>query len=87
MASLPSIYEIYGYDFEATDSVAKQLKEILQKVPGAADVVISRSEYQPEYQVDFDREKLAIYGLNLSTAAHICVTVSTEALLHVSVIR
>ena len=28
-----------------------------------------RSDYQPEYQVDFDREKLAIYGLNLQTAA------------------
>lgn len=62
-------YEIYGYDFEATDSVARQLKNILQNIPGAADVIISRSEYQPEYQVDFDREKLAIYGLNLSTAA------------------
>ena len=63
-------YEIYGYDFEKTDSVAQQLKRILEKVPGAADINISRSDYQPEYQVDFDREKLAIYGLNLSTAAN-----------------
>ena len=62
-------YEIYGYDFEKTDSVAQRLKRILEKVEGAADVNISRSDYQPEYQVDFDREKLAIYGLNLSTAA------------------
>ncbi len=31
---------------------------------------ISRADYQPEYQVDFDREKLALYGLNLSTAAN-----------------
>ena len=30
---------------------------------------ISRQDYQPEYQVDFDREKLALHGLNLSTAA------------------
>ena len=62
-------YEIYGYDFEITDSVAQQLKRILEKVPGAADINISRSDYQPEYQVDFDREKLALYGLNLTTAA------------------
>ncbi|MBR5118919.1 MAG: efflux RND transporter permease subunit [Muribaculaceae bacterium] len=62
-------YEIYGYDFEKTDSVAQQLKRILSKVEGAADINISRSDYQPEYQVDFDREKLALYGLNLSTAA------------------
>ncbi len=63
-------YEIYGYDFAATDSVAQRLKRILQSVKGTADINISRSDYQPEYQVDFDREKLAIYGLNLSTAAN-----------------
>jgi HAE1 family hydrophobic/amphiphilic exporter-1 len=63
-------YEIYGYDFAETDSVAAKLKSILQEIPGAADVYISRSDYQPEYQVDFDREKLAIYGLNLQTAAN-----------------
>jgi HAE1 family hydrophobic/amphiphilic exporter-1 len=50
--------------------VAQQLKRMLQQVPGAADISISRSDYQPEYQVDFDREKLALYGLNLSTAAN-----------------
>ena len=63
-------YEIYGYDFEKTDTVAQRLKRILETIPGAADINISRSDYQPEYQVDFDREKLAIYGLNLSTAAN-----------------
>ena len=62
-------YEIYGYDFTKTDSVAQRLKRILESVPGAADINISRSDYQPEYHVDFDREKLAMYGLNLSTAA------------------
>lgn len=62
-------YEIYGYDFEATDSVAAQLQRELRKIPGAADVRISRADYQPEFQVDFDREKLALYGLNLTTAA------------------
>ncbi len=63
-------YEIYGYNFEETDSVAQRLMRILNAIPGTADVMISRSDYQPEYQVDFDREKLAIYGLNLSTAAN-----------------
>ena len=62
-------YEIYGYNFEETDSVARQLVNVLQGIEGTADIMISRSDYQPEYQVDFDREKLAIYGLNLQTAA------------------
>ena len=62
-------FEIYGYDFAETDSVAQNLKKVLEAIPGTANINISRSEYQPEYQVDFDREKLARYGLNLATAA------------------
>lgn len=62
-------YEIYGYDFTETDSVAQRLSHVLENINGTADIMISRSDYQPEYQVDFDREKLAIYGLNLQTAA------------------
>ncbi len=63
-------FEIYGYDFEQTDSVAARLRRALLAMPGTADVRISRADYQPEYRVDFDREKLAIYGLNLTTAAN-----------------
>ncbi len=63
-------FEIYGYDFAETDSAAQMLKAALEKIRGTADVMISRSDYQPEIQVDFDREKLARYGLNLTTAAN-----------------
>lgn len=63
-------FEIYGYDFEETDSVAQQLRRELQKINGTADILISRSDYQPEYQVDFDREKLSLYGLNMQTVAY-----------------
>ena len=63
-------FEIYGYDFDKTDEVAKQLEEILRGINGTADVMISRSDYQPEYQVDFDREKLAAHGISLQTAAY-----------------
>ena len=63
-------FEIYGYDFTQTDSVANMLRQILEGIEGTADITISRSDYEPEYQVDFDREKLALYGLNLQTAAY-----------------
>ena len=62
-------FEIYGYDFEVTDRLAKELQNELFKVNGVREVIVSRDDYQPEYQVDFDREKLALHGLNLSTAA------------------
>ena len=62
-------FEVYGYDFTATDSTARALQQILEGIHGTADVTVSRGDYQPEYQVDFDRDKLSLYGLNLQTAA------------------
>ena len=61
--------EIYGYDFETTDRVAKELQGKLLKGTEFSQVLLSRDEYTPEYQVDFDREKLAVNGLNSTTAA------------------
>ena len=63
-------FEIYGYDFTATDSVARMFKQMLSGIEGTADIMISRSDYMPEYQIDFDREKLSLYGLNLATVAN-----------------
>ena len=62
-------FEIYGYDFTVTDSLSQYLKRELLKIEGVSEVNISRQDYQPEYQVDFDREKLAMHGMNLATAA------------------
>jgi HAE1 family hydrophobic/amphiphilic exporter-1 len=61
--------EIYGYDFETTDKVAKEIQAKMLASDDFAQVLISRDEYVPEYQVDFDREKLAVNGLNSTTAA------------------
>ena len=61
--------EIYGYDFETTDRVAKEIQEKLLASGTCSEALLSRDEYTPEYQVDFDREKLAINGLNTTTAA------------------
>ena len=61
--------EIYGYDFETTDIVAKEIQAKMIASGDFAQVLLSRDEYTPEYQVDFDREKLAVNGLNSTTAA------------------
>ncbi|MCI5619643.1 MAG: efflux RND transporter permease subunit [Rikenellaceae bacterium] len=61
--------EIYGYDFATTDMVAAQFKEMMLENPAFTEVIISRDEYTPEYQMSFDRTKLAVAGLNSSTAA------------------
>ena len=61
--------EVYGYDFATTDRVAKEIQAKMLADGGCSQVIISRDEYMPEYKVDFDREKLAINGLNTTTAA------------------
>ena len=62
--------EIYGYDFAETDRVAAELQEKMSKIPGLVNISISRGDYVPEYRVEFDREKLAMNGLNMSTASN-----------------
>lgn len=42
---------------------------MMLNIEGCTEVSISRDEYTPEYQVVFDREKLAMNGLNVATAA------------------
>ena len=61
--------EIYGYDFATTDRVAREIQTKMLEAGGCAQVLLSRDEYTPEYQVDFDREKLAVNGLNSTTAS------------------
>ena len=61
--------EIYGYDFDETDRVAKEIQGKMLDNENFTQVVLSRDDYTPEYQVDFDRTKLALNGLNSTTAA------------------
>ncbi len=61
--------EIYGYDFTETDKLAAELKDKFFKLDACSQVEVSRDKYIPEYHVDFDREKLALNGLNLGTAS------------------
>ncbi len=61
--------EIFGYDFDLTDKFAEDLTAKLNEIPGIASISNSRGDYIPEFQVDFDREKLALNGLNVATAS------------------
>ncbi len=60
--------EVYGYSFETTDRIAKELQTKMLQDPAFAQVTLSRDEYTPEFQMDFDRTKLAVNGLNSTTA-------------------
>ena len=61
--------QIFGHDIETTNRVADELIAEFSQLEGARDVRSSRDDMRPEYNVEFDRNKLAYYGLNTSTVA------------------
>ena len=61
--------EIYGYDFNNSDKIAFNLRDSLLNTPQFSQVLVSRDEYTPEYYVDFDREKLRLNGIDVTTAS------------------
>ena len=61
--------EIYGYDFEDTEHAARAVRDKMMESGNFAQVLLSRDQYTPEYEVDFDRQKLALNGLSSVSAA------------------
>ncbi len=61
--------KVFGYDINQTNAVATDLKNKIAALPGTRDVHLSRDDLRPEYNVVFDRERLAYYGLNSTTAS------------------
>ncbi len=62
--------EIIGHSFEETDALADKIKKILENIPGAVDVDISREFNRPELKIEVDRQKTAALGLDMSTIAN-----------------
>ena len=61
--------EIYGYDFSETEDAARALRTRMLESGLFVQAILSRDQYTPEYEVDFDREKLSLNGLSSVTAA------------------
>lgn len=64
-----AVLEVYGYDLDLLRSICREIQEKMREDPMFTEVTLSCDDYAPEYQVDFDRTKLALNGLNSSSAA------------------
>jgi CzcA family heavy metal efflux pump len=62
--------EIYGYDFEKARGVIRQVEDAMHKIPGIADIEVSREENYPEINVVVDREKAALLGISETDVAN-----------------
>lgn len=62
--------EIIGHSFAETDALAAKIKGLLEKIPGAVDVGVSREANRPELRIEVDREKASVVGLDMYTVAN-----------------
>ena len=56
--------EVFGHDFDATNAVAAELKQRMEKLSGARNVDIDREEDRPELKIELDKEKISRHGIN-----------------------
>jgi len=67
--SAPVTIEVRGYRLPALKATADRIVERLQGVAGVRDVRSSIGRGFPEVRISFDRERLALYGLEVRTVA------------------
>lgn len=60
--------KIAGPDFEKLDTLANQVQAVLSKVQGVEDLGILRNLGQPEFRIELDQEKMALYGVATADA-------------------
>ncbi|MGB3343911.1 MAG: CusA/CzcA family heavy metal efflux RND transporter [Aequorivita sp.] len=57
--------KIFGNDLEVLSNKANEIKNLVENVEGADDIVVEKVVGLPEMNVKFDRSKIARYGLNI----------------------
>lgn len=55
--------KISGTDFRKLDSLANQVQSVLSTVKGVEDLGVLRNLGQPEFRIELDQAKMALYGI------------------------
>jgi HAE1 family hydrophobic/amphiphilic exporter-1 len=67
--------EVRGYDLETADALAERVRQIVEKVDGVTDALVSRESGSPEELIITDRQKAADMKLSVSQIANMLQTV------------
>lgn len=57
--------KVFGDDMDVLASTGQEIAEVLQRIPGAAEVKVEQTGGLPMLTINIDREKTARYGLNI----------------------
>ena len=79
-SAAPIDVELYGYDLGTAAKEAEEVAALMRKTPGVTDVMISRRENYPELDINVDREKAALAGVNQRTVANTVLTSMSSSL-------
>ncbi len=60
--------KIYGSDFHELDKKADSVMAILATVRGVHDLGVERNLGQPEFRIELDQKRMALYGVNMADA-------------------
>ncbi len=60
--------KIFGPDFQTLDSLADAIKASVKNVKGIEDLGILRNLGQPEFRIELDQHKMALYGISTADA-------------------
>jgi len=60
---------IYGDDLNSMDTTAKQVAAVIAKVRGAVEVHVGQTRGFPSFDIKFDRNRIARYGLTMEDVA------------------
>lgn len=59
--------KIFGDDLEYVNKKALEIKNLISNIPGADDVILEKTAGLPQIKIEYNRQKIAYYGLEIKT--------------------
>ena len=59
--------KIFGDDLDYIDKKALEIKELIEGIPGASDIILEKTAGLPQIKIDYNRSKMAYYGVDIKT--------------------
>ncbi len=59
--------KIFGEDLDYINQKALEIRNLIADVPGASDIITEKTAGLPQIKVNYDRSKIAYYGVDINT--------------------
>ena len=59
--------KIFGDDLDYIDKKANEIKLLISDIPGASDVILEKTSGLPQVKIDYNRTKIASFGVDIKT--------------------